>query len=93
VSTYHGFRCKTCDEESGHDLKSGVEALREVAGPALPHVLALRKLGWGETEWVGGWHRLGDLPDFAAKHHEHELVIVSEYGEEFPVESPPPSGT
>ncbi|MCP3685394.1 MAG: hypothetical protein GY861_22310 [bacterium] len=79
MSTYYGYYCKTCDDQSPHWFPYGGEVLRQLyfANRLLIknnfHSVEVHALGINNCVW--------EIEDFLNKHIDHDVVITSEYGD------------
>jgi len=90
MSTDYGLKCLDCNksivpENLGsyaiNDVLKAVSALAD-----LKRAVIAVSVGTLQVEVSAYWcpESFDDLLDFAAEHHQHELVIVDEYGREGP---------
>jgi hypothetical protein len=94
VSTYYGYYCASCREESDHWFNHGQNLLQTILA-LWPAVDALEKRAAALPE---GWKFLNvqfadrfesDVRQFLAEHYGHDLKIKSEYASQ-PAEEIPP---
>ena len=85
MSTYWGYRCQDCSQDTEHWLNHGEMALSEFF---LAHQLMhAYEFGWVEISILGSASYLDEMRSFLDTHEGHDIVLANEYGETKPVES------
>ena len=80
MSTYWGYYCQACKEESEHWLNRGQEFLREYH--ALQLLMKQSEQTFDNlTVGIDGydWAK-GEMGEFFDKHSDHDIVLKNEYG-------------
>ena len=78
MSTYWGYYCRTCSEESEHWHNRGEELLSEFY-EARNAVRALQPI-WVTVSTISQWADL-DMLIFLDDHEGHDIALHNEYGE------------
>lgn len=90
MSTDYGLKCVDCDKSfvpdnlgsyAIHDALRAVNALADLRRAQK----AIRSFGVMEVEVSAYWcpERFNDFLDWVEEHHQHKLVVVDEYDEEY----------
>lgn len=85
MSTYYGYRCRTCNLDSERPFNHGEDCLRE-AYDVRKEIAAIRQCWSLEIAFMGYG---GNCLEFLITHSEHDLCIYNEYGETEDMQSDP----
>lgn len=85
MSTYWGYYCPQCDQESEHWYNHGQEQLRRVLA-MWPHVKAAQAIDPDVEVSLPG---TGSPWGFLAQHDGHPLVLSNEYGQRWALDAIP----
>lgn len=93
MSTYWGYKCIDCNEESDHWLSHGEDTLREVYN--LYIILDLKKYENRLVRVTLQFHLsryfTAEIMAFLSEHSSHNMVLHSEYGKELTLDNAPES--
>ncbi len=78
MSTYWGYYCKTCEENSDHWLNHGEKCMEEFF--IARDIFKKLNFTWVELQASSYW-ATSDMHEFLDKHDGHEICLHSEYGE------------
>lgn len=85
MSTYWGYYCLDCQDESDHWLNHGEAALREYFEITQMIEESGKEFIWLEIGIMGGDGFRGEMSEFLAKHWGHSIALRNEYGHTKPI--------
>lgn len=83
MSTYWGYCCLECNEETDRWFNHGQEKLREYFEFRQLIAQSGKTFRWIEIEYevMGGGWAAGEMDDFLSTHEDHRIALKSEYGD------------
>lgn len=78
MSTYWGYYCKTCEENSEHWFNHGEKQLEEFF--IARGIINKYDFAFVKIYTLGNW-ATGDIHEFLDRHEGHDICLHSEYGQ------------